>query len=63
METAARSRAAALVGIRAAALLQLSGAILAKQTLFSPGPAEDTECRKRIRATLLARAVLKALVG
>jgi purine-nucleoside phosphorylase len=61
METSAVFRASRLVGIRAAALLQLSDVIPARKSLFSGRTASDQARRRGVRATVLARAVVAAL--
>jgi purine-nucleoside phosphorylase len=61
METAALFNAAALVGIRTAALLQISDVIPARKSLFSGRTAEDRERRHRLREQVLARIALEAL--
>jgi purine-nucleoside phosphorylase len=62
METAAVFRVASMVGIHAAALLQISDVIPDRKSLFS-GRTEDEQQRRRLlRRTLLPRIVFEALM-
>jgi len=61
METSALFNAAALVGIRAAALLQLSDVIPTRKSLFSGRTEQDRARRSNIRERVLARIALEAL--
>jgi purine-nucleoside phosphorylase len=63
METAALFAAARLVGIRAAALLQVSDLPLAGKTLISGRSAEERERRHRIRREVLTRVIAETLAG
>jgi purine-nucleoside phosphorylase len=63
METAAVFRAARLVGIRAGALLQMSDVIPVCKSLYSGRTADDMARRRLIRRTLLAEAVLEAVMA
>jgi purine-nucleoside phosphorylase len=63
METAAVFRAARLLGIRAAALLQLSDVIPVCKSVFSGRTEEEMARRRRIRQETLAKIVLETLVG
>jgi purine-nucleoside phosphorylase len=61
METAALFRAAKLVGIKAAALLQLSDVIPTHKSLFSGRTEEDMERRRHIRENVLIKAIFDSL--
>lgn len=61
METAAVFRAARLVGVRAAALLQFSDVIPARKSLFSGRTQQERARYHETRRTVLARAVIDAL--
>jgi purine-nucleoside phosphorylase len=61
METSAVFNAARLVGIRAAALLQLSDVIPARQSLFSGRTMQDHQRRRDVRRSVLSRIVLDTL--
>jgi nucleoside phosphorylase len=61
METAAVFRAARLVGIRAAALLQLSDVIAARKSLFSGRTQAERSRYREVRRTVLGGAVVAAL--
>ncbi len=63
METAAVFRAARLVGIRAAALLQFSDVIPARKSLFSGRTPEERSRYREVRKGVLGRAVVAALQG
>lgn len=63
METAAVFRAAALIGIPAAALLQISDVTLDKKSLFSGRTEADQRRRSHLRQHLLSRIALDALVA
>ncbi|MDM7993105.1 MAG: hypothetical protein QUS11_07300 [Candidatus Fermentibacter sp.] len=62
METAAVFRAAALTGISAGALLQISDVIPDRKSLFSGRDETDRQRRRSLRRGVLARAALGALV-
>lgn len=62
METAAVFGAAKLVGIRAAALLQVSDVPQENKSIFSGRTGQEMEHRKAIRQEVLARTVLNSLV-
>jgi hypothetical protein len=55
--------AARLVGIRAAALLQISDLPLAGKSLIAGRSAEEREFRLKIRREVLTRLILEALLG
>lgn len=61
METSSVFNAAALVGIHAAALLQVSDVIPAKKSLFSGRTTQDHQRRRQIRRSVLSRIVLDTL--
>jgi nucleoside phosphorylase len=61
METAAVFNASRLVGVAAAALLQISDVIPAKKSLFSGRTPADAERRWRIRRSLLADILAETL--
>ena len=61
METAAVFRAARLVGIKAAALLQFSDVIPARKSLFAGRTPLEQERRREVRKTALAQAAVNAL--
>jgi purine-nucleoside phosphorylase len=61
METAAVFRAARLVGITAAALLQFSDVIPARKSLFAGRTPLERERRREVRKTVLAQAAVNAL--
>jgi purine-nucleoside phosphorylase len=61
METSAVFNAAALTGIRAAALLQLSDVIPTRKSLFSGRTEQDHARRSTIREHVLARIALETL--
>lgn len=61
METAAVFRAARLVGIKAAALLQFSDVIPARKSLFAGRTPLERERRRDVRKTALAQAAVNAL--
>jgi purine-nucleoside phosphorylase len=61
METSAVFNASALIGIRAAALLQLSDVIPIRKSLFSGRTEDDHKRRKDIRKSVLTKIVLDAL--
>lgn len=62
METAAAFRAASLVGIPIAALLQISDVPVLSKSLFSGRTIEERDRRTVIRQTILARILLDTLV-
>jgi purine-nucleoside phosphorylase len=62
METAAVFRVAAMVGIRAAALLQISDVIPDRKSLFSGRTDAEQQRRTLLRRTLLPRIALEALM-
>jgi purine-nucleoside phosphorylase len=62
METAATFKAAALVGIQASALLQVSDVLPRKKSFFSGITAQENAARRRIRAEVLSKIVLDLLV-
>ncbi len=61
METAALFKAAKLVGIKAAALLQLSDVIPTRKSLFSGRMEEDMERRRYTREKVLIKAIFDSL--
>ena len=61
METAAVFNAARLVGIKAAAILQISDVIPARKSLFSGRTEVDHERRRRIRRTLVPAILRETL--
>lgn len=63
METAAVFRAAELVGIRAAALLQISDVPAGRKSLFSGRSEKEQERRRYIRRHVLPRIALEALTA
>jgi purine-nucleoside phosphorylase len=63
METAAVFRAAALVGVPAAALLQISDLPRLGRSLFSGRTEEDRRRRRRLRSELLPRIALDVLTA
>jgi purine-nucleoside phosphorylase len=63
METSATFKAARLVGIRAAALLQVSDVIPTGKSLFSGRTDEEMDERRRIRSEVLTKVLLDALVA
>jgi purine-nucleoside phosphorylase len=63
METSATFRAAGLVGIRAAALLQVSDVIPAHKSLFSGRTDEEMAERQRIKAEVLPKILLDTLAA
>jgi uridine phosphorylase len=63
METAATFKAAALVGIHASALLQVSDVLPAKKSFFAGVTAQEDAARKRIRAEVLSKIALDLLVA
>ena len=62
METASAFRAASLVGIPIAALLQISDVPVLSKSLFSGRTIEERDRRTVIRQTILARILLDTLV-
>lgn len=62
METAATFKAAALIGIQASALLQVSDVLPKKKSFFSGITAQEHGTRRRIRAEVLSKIVLDLLV-
>lgn len=62
METAAVFRTAAMTGIAAGALLQLSDVIPDRKSLFSGRSEADRLRRRRLRRGLLARVALELLI-
>jgi purine-nucleoside phosphorylase len=62
METAATFKAAALVGIQASALLQVSDVLPRKKSFFSGIAEQEHAARRRIRAEVLSQIVLDLLV-
>lgn len=63
METAAVFRAAGLVGIPAAALLQISDVASDHKSLFSGRSEADRQRRQQLRRGLLSRIAIETLVG
>jgi purine-nucleoside phosphorylase len=63
METAAVFRAARLVGIPAAALLQISDVAPDSKSLFSGRTEAEQQRRQQLRRELVSRIVIEALVG
>lgn len=62
METAAVFRAARLVGIQAAALLQVSDAPQQNKSVLAGRTGEEMEYRKMVRQNILAKAVIDCLL-
>jgi purine-nucleoside phosphorylase len=62
METAATFKAAALIGVQASALLQVSDVLPRKKSFFSGITAQEHAVRRRIRAEVLSKIVLDLLV-
>ncbi|MBN1944707.1 MAG: hypothetical protein JW797_03480 [Bradymonadales bacterium] len=62
METTDIFRVAAMVGIRAAVLLQISGVIPDKKSLFSGRTDREQQRRRLLRQTLLPGVALEALI-
>lgn len=63
METAAVFRAAQLVGIPAAALLQISDVAPDNKSLFSGRTETEQQRRRQLRRELVSRIAIEALVG
>ena len=63
METSATFKAADLVGIRAAALLQVSDVIPTGKSLFSGRTEEEMNEKKRIKTHILPKILLETLVA
>ncbi len=63
METAAVFRAARLIGIPAAALLQISDVAPDSKSLFSGRTEAEQQRRKQLRRDLVSRIAIEALVG
>ena len=63
METSALLKAAVLVGIQAAALLQISDVMPTRKTLFSGRTEEEMGHRAQIKADVLPRIVLDTLAA
>lgn len=63
METSATFRAADLVGIRAAALLQVSDVIPTGKSLFSGRTEEEISEKRRIKADILPKILLETVVA
>ena len=63
METSATFNAARLVGIQAAALLQVSDLPMAGKSLFAGRTAEENERRRLIRRTILPEVLLDSLTA
>jgi len=61
METSAVFNAAALVGIKAAALLEVSDVIPTRKSLFSGRTEEDRQRYKHIKKSVLSRIILDTL--
>lgn len=62
METSAVFNAASLVGLKAAALLQLSDVIPTNKSLFSGRTEQDQDRRQYIREAFLSKIVLETLM-
>ena len=62
METSAVFGAAKLVGIKAGALLEVSDVTINGKNLFSGRTKEDTERRRLIRESVMAKAILESII-